>query len=155
MSHDAPSIDLATLKVPPPLPTALSNPFWAAAAQGRLQFQQCGACGQFAAYPRELCPRCWSCQQQWKEVSGTGQIETFSRVHHAGNAGWQAATPYVVALVRLAEGPVLLTQLVTGGREPRAGDRCHVAFTRVGDWTLPFFSLVDDPKDGQAPGGTP
>lgn len=140
--HEA-TLDLAALSVPPPTPTALSAPFWTAAAQGRLQLQRCTACRRFAAYPREICPHCWAQGAVWEEVSGLAHVETFTRVHQAGNAGWQAAAPYVVALVRLVEGPVLLTQLLVGQDVPRAGVACRVAFTKVGEWTLPFFRLAD------------
>lgn len=135
------TLDLATLSVPPPTPSALSTPFWAAAAQGRLLLLRCQACQRFAAYPRDICPHCWSQDQVWEEASGRAQVQTFTQVHQAGHPGWQLAAPYVIALVRLAEGPVLLTQLLIDGRPLRAGAACRVAFTPVGDWTLPFFRL--------------
>lgn len=141
---ELPCIDYAALQVPGPTPTALSAPFWAAAARGRLVLQRCAACGRFAAYPREICPHCWSQDQRWEEVSGHAQVQTFTRVHQAGNAGWQLAVPYVIALVRLAEGPVLLTQMLEHERPIHAGAACRVAFTQVGDWTLPFFRLSEE-----------
>lgn len=147
MTHKTPgarAIDLATLSVPPPTPSALSAPFWAAAAEGRLLLQRCAACRRFAAYPREICPHCWSQDQAWEEVSGRAEVQTFTRVHRAGNAGWQVAAPYVVALVRLAEGPVLLTQLLDDGQRLHSGAGCRMAPTRVGDWTLPFFRLTGE-----------
>lgn len=147
MTHETtslPAIDLATLSVPPPTPTALSSPFWTAAAEGRLLFHRCTDCRRFTAYPREICPHCWSQNQVWEEVSGRAEVQTFTRVHQAGNAGWQLAAPYVIALVRLVEGPVILTQLIEAGRPVRAGAACRVAFTKVGDWTLPFFRLSED-----------
>lgn len=137
-------IDFAALTVPPPTPTELSAPFWAAAAEGRLKLQRCADCRRFAAYPREICAQCWGRSHAWEDVGGFAHVETFTRVHQAGNAGWQVATPYVLALVRLAEGPVLLTHLLVDGRVPCIGAACRVAFTKVGDWTLPFFRLTDD-----------
>lgn len=139
-----PAVDFAALNVPPPTPTALSAPFWAAAAKGRLLLQRCASCGQFNAYPREICPHCWSQDLTWEEVSGQAKVQTFTRVHQAGNAGWQLAAPYVIALVRLTEGPVLLTQLLATERPVHAGDACRVVFTKVGDWELPFFRLSDE-----------
>ena len=138
------AIDLATLSVPPPTPSALSAPFWAAVAEGRLLLRRCAACRRFTAYPREICPHCWSQDQTWEEVSGRAEVQTFTRVHRAGNAGWQSATPYIIALVRLAEGPVLLTQLFDSGQSLHSGASCYMVPTRVGDWTLPFFRLTGD-----------
>ena len=48
-------------------------------------------------------------------------------------------TPYVVGLVRLDEGPVLLTQFIDDAGALHEGAPCEVVFTRVGAWTLPFF----------------
>jgi uncharacterized OB-fold protein len=143
-SGSAAAIDFTSLAVPGPNPTALSAPFWSAAAEGRLVLQRCRACSRFAAYPREICPFCWSEDLAWEEVSGLAEVQTFTRVHRAGNAGWQVATPFVVALVRLAEGPVLLTQLLGVGNGLRRGAACHMVQMRVADWTLPFFRLIGE-----------
>lgn len=146
MKHEtvASASDFASLSVPPPTPTALSAPFWTSAATGRLELQRCGSCRRFAAYPREICPHCWANSQSWEPVSGRAYVQTFTRVHQAGHPGWQIAAPYVVALVRLEEGPVLLTQLLVEEERPlRAGAECRVAFTKVGNWTLPFFRLTE------------
>lgn len=143
------AIDFATLLAPPPTPTALSAPFWTAADAGRLELQRCRSCRRHRAYPREICPYCWAQSQSWEPVSGRAQVQTFTRVHQAGHPAWQIATPYVVALVRLEEGPVMLTQLLVEERPLHAGAECCVAFTKVGKWTLPFFRLTDE--SGRAP----
>lgn len=134
-------VAIAELGVPvsPPTPSALSLPFWEAAAEGRLQLLRCTDCLRLAAYPREICPHCWSTDRSWTEVSGRGEVQTFTSVHRAGNAGWQSVTPYVVGLVRLEEGPVLLTQFSDDADALHEGAPCEVVFTRVGAWTLPFF----------------
>lgn len=146
MKHEiaASALDFASLSVPPPTPTALSAHFWTSAAASRLELQRCGSCRRFAAYPREICPYCWANSQSWEPVSGRAYVQTFTRVHQAGHPAWQIAAPYVVALVRLVEGPVLLTQLLAEKRPLRAGAECRVAFTEVGGWTLPFFRLTDE-----------
>lgn len=146
MKHEAAVVDWATLAVPPPTPTALSAAFWTAAAAGRLELQRCGVCHRLAAYPREICPYCWGTSLAWEAVSGYAHVQTFTRVHQAGHPGWQVVAPYVVALVRLVEGPVMLTQLLVDERPLHVGASCRVAFTRVGDWTLPFFNLTGEPE---------
>lgn len=142
MEHNSFLSVLESLSIPPPMPTALSKPFWDAAAAGRVQLLRCGNCDRFAAYPRELCPYCWSVDRRWETVSGNATLETFTRVHQAGHAGWQPATPYVVGLVRLEEGPVLLTHILAGDGLLRAGATCHAEFVKVGTWVLPFFKLT-------------
>lgn len=51
-------------------------------------------------------------QQAWEPhtLSGKGELYSFSMQHQAAT-GYAQATPYLVALVRLAEGPLITAQL--------------------------------------------
>lgn len=80
-------------------------PFWEAAADGRLLLPQCTACSRFHWYPRPFCPHCHSPDVAWREASGRGHI-------HAASMLRRKVDPYIVAYVALAEGPILLTNLL-------------------------------------------
>ena len=54
--------------------------------------------------PRAFCPFCKAPDPRWTASSGQGEIFSFSVA--------RTATPYVVAYVRLAEGPLMLTNIV-------------------------------------------
>ena len=95
---------------PVPEPSALSEPFWAAAAEGRLVVQRCETCGGYEWTPQVACSVCWTETLAWTQVSGLGVVYSFSVVHRAQGPGFE--TPYVVAIVELDEGPRLLTDLV-------------------------------------------
>lgn len=86
-------------------------PFWAAAEDGRLLLKACRACGRAHWYPRVICPLCGSQDTHWQAASGAGELHAFSEIV-------RTAVPYVLAYVRLAEGPVLLTNLIDC--DPRA-----------------------------------
>ena len=58
----------------------------------------------------------------WVVASGAGVVDSFTVVHRAPGPG--IAVPYVVARVRLAEGPVVLTHLVDA---PADSWRCDEA----------------------------
>lgn len=133
--------EFAELRVAPPTPTGESQPFWDAIAAGRLLVQRCTGCGLAQGHPRRRCTRCWSDALSWEESSGRATIVTHSLVHRPGQQPWAAVAPYYVGLVRLAEGAVMLTHLLTDGTTPRVGDACQLAPTRVGEWVLPFFRL--------------
>ena len=45
-----------TRPLPAPEPNVETQPFWDAAAEGRLLIKRCGACGEPHYYPRALCP---------------------------------------------------------------------------------------------------
>lgn len=136
-------VDLDFLMAPGPTMTALSAPFWDAAAQGRLSLQHCEACGQHCFYPRPICPHCWSDRLVWKTVSGRGRLKSWTVVHKPGHPAWVPAAPYTLGVVELEEGPTLLTLLVNAAEAAPAADRAvRLKPTRVAGRLLPAFELV-------------
>jgi hypothetical protein len=95
---------------PLPLVTPETEPWWEATRAGRLLVQRCEACGHHQHYPRALCTRCHATRLGFVEASGRGTVYSFTVIHRAPAPAF--TPPYVVALVRLAEGPVLLTHVV-------------------------------------------
>lgn len=94
---------------------AFTRTYWDAAAQGRLLIRRCGACGRAHHYPREFCPHCWSEEVTWEEASGRATLYTWSTVHRNDLPPFGDRTPYVAAVVDLAEGPRMMTELVSAG----------------------------------------
>jgi uncharacterized OB-fold protein len=135
-------IDFNALKTPAPTSTALTQPFWDAAAQGRLKIQHCEDCGKAVFYPRPMCPHCWSKRLVWKEAAGRGQLKSFSHVHKPGHPGWLPAAPYLVGLVELAEGPTMLSFILPGTRPLQVGDMLQLAPTAISGRVMPAFQTV-------------
>ena len=113
--HDLPEAD------------AFTRAYWDAAAEGRLLIRRCGACGRAHHYPREFCPHCWSEDVAWERASGRAALYTWSVVHRNDLPPFGERTPYVAAVVDLAEGPRMMTELV-GCAEPAAGLELEVTF---------------------------
>ncbi|MFF8906580.1 Zn-ribbon domain-containing OB-fold protein [Streptomyces olivaceoviridis] len=112
-----------------PEPDALTRPYWEAAARGRLLVRRCGACGRAHHYPREFCPYCWSEEVAWEEASGRATLYTWSAVHRNDLPPFTGRVPYLAAVVDLAEGPRMMTELVDCPQDgPRAGMPLEVAF---------------------------
>ena len=84
--------------------TALSKPYWDAAAQGRLLIQACGACGTLRHYPRLLCDQCYSNEVEWKELSRRGNVHSWTVAHHAFHPSFSAELPYTLVTIDLQEG---------------------------------------------------
>jgi uncharacterized OB-fold protein len=82
----------------------------------RLRLPVCEACGAAHLYPRARCPRCGGACA-WKEASGRAALASWSVVHRAPSPEFGADVPYVVALVRLAEGPQMMARLVDAPAE--------------------------------------
>ncbi len=133
--------EFESLAVPGPIPTSVSRPFWDAASEGRFTLQRCDACGSWIFYPRSHCPQCWSPRLTWQEASGRGTVKSFSVIHRPGHPGWKVATPYIVALIELTEGPTMLSTLVDSALDSvRVGMRVAVRFVQVGKFALPMFA---------------
>jgi uncharacterized OB-fold protein len=116
--HDVPEADAAT------------RTYWDAAANGRLLVRRCGACARAHHYPREFCPHCWSEDVSWEDASGRATLYTWSVVHRNDLPPFRERTPYVAAVVDLAEGPRMMTEIVEcpdAGRL-RAGTDLEVTF---------------------------
>ncbi|MEV0241235.1 Zn-ribbon domain-containing OB-fold protein [Streptomyces sp. NPDC050674] len=129
-----------------PEPDAFTSVYWDAAAEGRLLIRRCGACGRAHHYPREFCPHCWSEDVTWERASGRATLYTWSVVHRNDLPPFPGRVPYVAAVVELAEGPRMMTEIVgtdddrPPGEGPplSAGARLEVAF-REG---VPVFRVV-------------
>lgn len=86
-------------------------PFWDASRERRFVIQRCDACDAYQHYPRSFCISCEANDPPFVEASGRATIVSYSIVHRAPHPAFTA--PYAIALVRLDEGPVLLTNIVT------------------------------------------
>lgn len=130
--------------LPAPRADADSLPYWEAARQNKLLLQRCGDCGAVRYYPRRLCPQCWSERVEWVEASGRGTVHSFSIVHRAPSPAFQARTPYVIALIDLAEGPRMMANIVgPNALDVRIDDRVAVLFEeRAGGAKVPQFRLA-------------
>lgn len=133
---------------PPVLPTIDdgNRPFWDGCREGVIRLQRCAACGHLRYPVAPLCPRCLATETVWEDVSGAGEVYSFAVFRHAYNDAWRERIPYTVALVRLEEGPTLISNVV--GIEPeqvRVGLPVEAVFERASDdVTIPQFR----PREG-------
>lgn len=136
--------DLSELKVPGPTTIALTEPFWEAAAEGKLLIQRCKDCGNAIFYPRAICPHCWSESIDWEEASGKARLKSFSEVFKPGHPGWAPVAPYFIGLVLLDEGPTMLSHILANGQDIKVGDPLVFAPTNIGGRVLPCFETVTE-----------
>lgn len=123
---------MADYRKPLPRPTAASMPFWEAAKRHEVQIQRCGQCGANIFYPREVCPECLASDLQWVKVSGKGTVYSYTVAQAPTHPAFADDVPYVIAIVELAEGPRITTNIV--GCEPedvRVGMPVEVTFDDV------------------------
>lgn len=126
-----------------PLPQLNSDtrPFWEGCREHLLKIQQCADCGLLRWPPGYVCPGCLSQESQWIAARGKARVYTFAVYHVAYHPGFQEELPYVVAVVELAEGPRMMTNII--GCDPGAvycDMPVEVAWDDVDDWfSIPRF----------------
>lgn len=130
----------------PPRTTPVSAPYWAGCASGELRLQHCNDCGHVQFPPRVHCTACRGPRLEWRPASGQGRVESFTWVHVPVDEAWAQEVPYAVALVRLAEGPRMMSNLRDcRPGEVAIGDAVAVCFERRGDdLHVPQFRRVRD-----------
>ncbi|MFG2139439.1 Zn-ribbon domain-containing OB-fold protein [Streptomyces sp. NPDC048650] len=126
---------------------AFTRPYWDAAAEGRLLLRRCraeaGGCGAVHHYPREFCPHCWSEAVEWEPAGGRATLYTWSVVHRNDLPPFGERVPYVAAVVDLAEGPRMMTEVVG----------CPAAELRIGMPLRVDFRAERIPAGGEGGGG--
>lgn len=75
-----------------------------------LEGAQCATCGKLVFPARPVCPDCRGRALHPYRFSGRGDVYSFSTVYDAPS-GFTGYAPYIVAMVRLSEGPLVTAQL--------------------------------------------
>jgi hypothetical protein len=126
--------------VEPPV-TETTQEFWDATRAKQLLLQWCVPCDEPVWFPREVCPNCRGSALEWRPSPGRGEVYAFTVEHRPTMPTPFGDAPYVVALIELAEGPRLMTNVV--GCEPDAvavGMAVQVAWEELSDGRhLPLF----------------
>ena len=77
----------------------------------------CPHCDAKIFPPRDVCPHCGGEAKTAYPFSGQGEVYSYTRMSE-GPAGFDENAPYTVALVKLAEGPLVTAQLTDLGDQP-------------------------------------
>jgi len=90
----------------------------------RLKKQRYGLIGEVCPHcdskifpPRDICPDCGGEAKTAFEFSGRGEVYSHTTIYQAPT-GYDESTPYTIALVKLAEGPMVTAQLTDLDNEP-------------------------------------
>ena len=131
--------------MPMPLADTIALPWWEAAAEHRLVVQRCSDCQHTRHPPAPVCPECRSHASDWQEVSGRGEVYTYTIVHRPIAANQEL--PCVIAVIALedAGGVRMISNVV--GTPPEAveiGMPVEVVWEDMSaELALPRFRPVD------------
>ena len=127
-----------------PRPTPETATFFEGTGQSELRLQRCSSCSRAYFYPRTSCPNCFSSDVEWFVASGRATLHTYVISHRAA-PGFDGDVPYAIAVVQLAEGPRMMTNIVGVPNTPEElvlDMDLLVEFAPRGDQMVPVFRPV-------------
>lgn len=85
--------------------------FTTAAAEGRFALQVCAEC-EHVTYPaREVCPKCWSMQLEWRDVPAGGELVSETTLRTSVNTYFRERMPWRIGTIKLDAGPTVLAHV--------------------------------------------
>ena len=85
-------------------------------AEGKLMGSRCTDNGNLYVPPRAMCPKSYSTNMEWVEVSGKGKLRAFTVITIGStmmvDAGYSIKNPYCAGIVELEEGPSVAGQIM-------------------------------------------
>ena len=79
--------------------------------------EECPTCHGKIFPPRDVCPYCSHEAKTPYQFSGQGEVYSYTVMNDAP-AGFEENVPYTMAVVKLAEGPLVTAQLTDLGDQP-------------------------------------
>ncbi len=137
-------MDTPAYAKPLPALTKLNAPFWEGTKRGELRLQRCTVCGRIWFPPSTHCPQCLATAYEWIVASGRGKVWSWIVMHQRYFKAFDADLPYIVAMIELAEGPMLMSTLVG---VPKAEIHCDLPVRVVfedatAEMAVPKFTSV-------------
>lgn len=127
-----------------PVPTPESRHFWEGTRAGELRLQRCNECRDAFYPPRSFCPRCGCRNVTVFRASGQATLYSYT-INHRPRPDWPQQ-PHSIAIVTLAEGPRMTTNIVGCPQTPehlQLDMPLTVEFERITDEiSLPVFRPV-------------
>ena len=115
---------------------------------------RCEKCGEYYYPPRNMCPKC---RRNGIIVpfkfKGEGEVLTYTIIH-SSTKDYAKHTPYILAIIKLNEGPNLTSQVICDPKEIHIGLRVKSAFRKLGEesekgmiyYGTKFIPLVNSPE---------
>lgn len=123
-----------------PAASALTAPFWAAAARHELVRPVCRSCGRNFFTPQIACPGCLGEDWEYRRSDGRGRVHSATVVHRSPGPAF--AVPFRIGIVDLDEGWSMLANLVGGpdDRCPPIGTPVRITWIERDGRVLPAFT---------------
>jgi len=98
-----------------------------------LEGTHCTNCGRFFFPPRSVCPECRRKGIiELHKFKGTGEVVTYTTVYQAPRS-LNRQTPYTLAIIKLDEGPRMLSEVICEPEAISIGMRVRAVFRKLGE----------------------
>jgi uncharacterized OB-fold protein len=121
--------------------TVYAKNYWDGLKKRKLKAQKCKKCGEVFFPPRARCPKCLSKELGWVELSGRGELYSWSEIHVPPLA---FEKPYVLGIIDLEERVGrIITRIDAKPEELKIGMKMKINYVDVEeDLTLCIFKPV-------------
>jgi uncharacterized protein len=130
-----------------PKPSPETRHFWDGCKAGELRLQRCRSCSETYFPPRPFCPCCASRDVEVFTASGKATLYSYV-INHRPRADI-GTEPHSIAVVELAEGPRMMTNVINCPQTPEALQLdmpLQVVFGNESDEiSLPYFEPAVTP----------
>ena len=109
---------MSEIQRPLPKPTPETQHFWDGCKEGELRLQRCSKCAETWFPPRPFCPSCACREVEVYKASGKATLLSYV-ISHRGHPGF-GKEPYAIAVVKLEEGPQMMSNVVGCPQTPEA-----------------------------------
>ena len=130
-------------KKPRPTMDPDSKIYWDSANDKKLMVQYSIETEEYFLYSKQLTNAANSNKIEWRQVSGKGEIYSFTIVYAPAGPAFKEDTPYIVASIKLDEGARIISNILTNEIEKVAiGNRVKVVFEKQNDgFVIPKFEI--------------
>jgi uncharacterized protein len=101
-----------------PKPSPETRHYWEGCKAGELRLQRCRSCSEAYFPPRPFCPHCASRDVEVFKASGKATLYSYV-INHRPRADI-GNEPHSIAVVELAEGPRMMTNIINCPQTPGA-----------------------------------
>ena len=121
---------------PKPISQPESDKYWNGLKNKEIWIQKCKTTNNYQFYPRAHCINCTKNDIEWVKVNGEATLFSFAIVFLAPIPEFAEDVPYINALIKLKEGPIIPTNLVNINPDPEK--------IKIGMKLKPVFEKIDE-----------
>ena len=121
---------------PKPISQPESDKYWNGLKNNEIWIQKCKTTNNYQFYPRDHCINCTINDIEWVKVIAEATLFSFAIVFLAPIPVFAEDVPYINALIKLKEGPIIPTNLVNINPDPEK--------IKIGMKLKPVFEKIDE-----------